>query len=155
MLHFIYVALPFLVFAMYRSLTNLEPFSKLIHRHTAFSFRVLFCIFEIWSSFIQQHVLKVKNFVLFCLYCLPVCVFFSLFPILSFSIIYFIISHPYPSLVPCFSILICPVLSLCFCRHVLLSVPLWIFFRFYSSSKMNARNNLFSRGNSWHSRSPS
>lgn len=33
MLHFFYVALPFLVFAIYRSLTNLEPFSKLIHQH--------------------------------------------------------------------------------------------------------------------------
>lgn len=125
MLHFIYVALPFLVFAMYRSLTNLEPFSKLIHCHIAFSFfRVLVCIFEISSSFIQQHVRQVKNFVLFCLYCLPLFVFFSLFPILSFSMIYFIISHSYPSLVPRFSILVCPVLSLCFCRRVLLSFPL-------------------------------
>lgn len=33
MLHFIYVALPFLVLAMYRSLTHLESFSKLIHQH--------------------------------------------------------------------------------------------------------------------------
>lgn len=33
MLHFIHVAPPFLVFAVYTSLTNLEPLSKLIHQH--------------------------------------------------------------------------------------------------------------------------
>lgn len=149
MLHIIYVALPFLVFAI----TNLEPFSKLIHQHknVTFSFRspVICIAFLIFEHLSFNLMCKKSTTFSSSVFTISLCFFHHLF----FSSQ--LISSHLP-LVLCFSILFLLVLPICFCPCVLLSVPSPpTLFRLFSSSNMNVRNNLLSRGNSWPSRSRS
>lgn len=132
MLCLIYVALPFLVFAI----TNLEPFSKLIHQHTDDSMShsvsgVLWFVLHFWYLIIFYSTRCAKSQQPCPLPSLPspsVSLFFShhLFCIIYFSCLISFCSTHFLStcLVLCFYILFCFVfLSVCFCPCVLLSVP--------------------------------